>query len=245
MTTVLLVHTVPLWRASLASLLGAGQGIEVTTADREAIRPALAGSEPAPDVFLTDLDCPDSLDLLEEVRSLAEPHGRGCPLAVLTRSDRPRGCAGPTRRAPAAISTSTGWWTISPRSCTNWPTAGGISTSHLPSACYKWPTCPYPPGIERALPGRERGNRHGYRGAAASHPGDGTQLPRRRHSEVRRAQSGGRHQTGEGGGVDLTPPPWTTSFDDPFDRPLSRSDPFGRPWSRSGSSGSQRPARSR
>ncbi|MFB6907881.1 MULTISPECIES: response regulator transcription factor [Streptomyces] len=91
MTTVLLVHTVPLWRASLASLLGAGQGIEVTTADREAIRPALAGSGPAPDVILTDLDCPDSLDLLEEVRSLAEPHGRGCPLAVLTRSDRPRG----------------------------------------------------------------------------------------------------------------------------------------------------------
>ncbi|MGW5292138.1 LuxR C-terminal-related transcriptional regulator [Streptomyces bacillaris] len=91
MTTVLLVHTVPLWRASLASLLGAGQGIEVTTADREAIRPALAGSGPVPDVILTDLDCPDSLDLLEEVRSLAEPHGRGCPLAVLTRSDRPRG----------------------------------------------------------------------------------------------------------------------------------------------------------
>ncbi|ARI52440.1 MULTISPECIES: response regulator transcription factor [Streptomyces] len=91
MTTVLLVHTVPLWRASLASLLGAGQGIEVTTADREAIRPALAGSGPVPDVILTDLDCPDSLDLLKEVRSLAEPHGRGCPLAVLTRSDRPRG----------------------------------------------------------------------------------------------------------------------------------------------------------
>ncbi|ATY97956.1 MULTISPECIES: response regulator transcription factor [Streptomyces] len=91
MTTVLLVHTVPLWRASLASLLGTGQGIEVTTADREAIRPALAGSGPVPDVILTDLDCPDSLDLLEEVRSLAEPHGRGCPLAVLTRSDRPRG----------------------------------------------------------------------------------------------------------------------------------------------------------
>ncbi|MFF5830304.1 LuxR C-terminal-related transcriptional regulator [Streptomyces bacillaris] len=91
MTTVLLVHTVPLWRASLASLLGAGQGIEVTTADREAIRPALAGSGPVPDVILTDLDCPDSLDLLEEVRSLAKPHGRGCPLAVLTRSDRPRG----------------------------------------------------------------------------------------------------------------------------------------------------------
>ncbi|ALC27708.1 response regulator transcription factor [Streptomyces sp. CFMR 7] len=91
MTTVLLVHTVPLWRASLASLLGAGQGIEVTTADREAIRPALAGSGPVPDVILTDLDCPDSLDLLAEVRSLAEPHGRGCPLAVLTRSDRPRG----------------------------------------------------------------------------------------------------------------------------------------------------------
>ncbi|MFI5902639.1 LuxR C-terminal-related transcriptional regulator [Streptomyces cyaneofuscatus] len=93
MTTVLLVHTVPLWRASLASLLGAGQGIDVTTADRGAIRSALAGIEPGPgpNVLLTDLDCPDALDVLEEVRSLAEPHGRGCPLAVLTRSDRPRG----------------------------------------------------------------------------------------------------------------------------------------------------------
>ncbi|MGW6583609.1 DNA-binding response regulator, partial [Streptomyces globisporus] len=38
MTTVLLVHTVPLWRASLASLLGTGQGIEVRTAERGAIR---------------------------------------------------------------------------------------------------------------------------------------------------------------------------------------------------------------
>ncbi|MBT2376355.1 transcriptional regulator [Streptomyces sp. CB00316] len=93
MTNVLLVHTVPLWRASLASLLGAGQGIDVTTADRGAIRPALAGTgpEPGPDVLLTDLECPDALDVLEEVRSLAEPHGRSCPLAVLTRSDRPRG----------------------------------------------------------------------------------------------------------------------------------------------------------
>ncbi|MEU0160739.1 response regulator transcription factor [Streptomyces sp. NPDC006261] len=93
MTTVLLVHTVPLWRASLASLLGAGQGIDVTTADRGAIRSALAGTGPGPgpDVLLTDLDCPDALDVLEEVRSLAEPHGSGCPLAVLTRSDRPRG----------------------------------------------------------------------------------------------------------------------------------------------------------
>ncbi|MEW2070356.1 response regulator transcription factor [Streptomyces sp. NPDC007346] len=91
MTTVLLVHSVPLWRASLASLLGAGQGIDVTTAERCAIRPALAGTGPGPDVLLTDLDCPDALDVLEEVRSLAEPHGKGCPLAVLTRSDRPRG----------------------------------------------------------------------------------------------------------------------------------------------------------
>ncbi|WNF29394.1 response regulator transcription factor [Streptomyces sp. C11-1] len=93
MTTVLLVHTVPLWRASLASLLGAGQGIDVTTADRGAIRSAFAGAGPGPgpDVLLTDLDCPNALDVLEEVRSLAEPHGRGCPLAVLTGSDRPRG----------------------------------------------------------------------------------------------------------------------------------------------------------
>ncbi|ARF75038.1 LuxR C-terminal-related transcriptional regulator [Kitasatospora albolonga] len=89
MTTVLLVHTVPLWRASLASLLGAGQGIDVRTSEQGAIRSALAGT--GPDVLLTDLDCPDALDVLEEVRSLAEPRGRGCPLAVLTRSDRPRG----------------------------------------------------------------------------------------------------------------------------------------------------------
>ncbi|MFJ4968631.1 LuxR C-terminal-related transcriptional regulator [Streptomyces sp. NPDC088755] len=89
MTTVLLVHNVPLWRASLASLLGAGQGIDVWTADRGAIRSAVAGT--GPDVLLTDLECPDALDILEEVRSMAEPHGQGCPLAVLTRSDRPRG----------------------------------------------------------------------------------------------------------------------------------------------------------
>ncbi|MFE2290429.1 LuxR C-terminal-related transcriptional regulator [Streptomyces sp. NPDC059452] len=89
MTTVLLVHTVPLWRASLASLLGAGQGIDVRISEQGAIRSALAGK--GPDVLLTDLDCPDALDVLEEVRSLAEPRGRGCPLAVLTRSDRPRG----------------------------------------------------------------------------------------------------------------------------------------------------------
>lgn len=89
MTTVLLVHTVPLWRASLASLLGAGQGIEVRTSDRGAIRSALAGT--GPDVLLTDLDCPDALDVLEEVRSLTGPHDRRCPLAVLTCSDRPRG----------------------------------------------------------------------------------------------------------------------------------------------------------
>lgn len=89
MTTVLLVHTVPLWRASLASLLGAGQGIDVRTAEPGAIRPALAGT--GPDVLLIDLDCPDALDVLEEVRSPAEPHGEGFPLAVLTRSDRPRG----------------------------------------------------------------------------------------------------------------------------------------------------------
>jgi two-component system response regulator DesR len=89
MTTVLLVHTVPLWRASLASLLGAGEDMDVRTADRGAIRSALAG--PGPDVLLTDLDCPGALDILAEVRSLAGPQERCCPLAVLTRNDRPRG----------------------------------------------------------------------------------------------------------------------------------------------------------
>ncbi|MEI7034498.1 response regulator transcription factor [Streptomyces pratensis] len=89
MTTVLLIHTVPLWRASLASLLGTGQGIDVATAERGGIRAALGG--PAPDVLLTDLDCPGALEVLEEVSSMAEPQGGPCPLAVLTRSDRPRG----------------------------------------------------------------------------------------------------------------------------------------------------------
>ncbi len=53
MTTVLLVHTVPLWRASLASLLGTGRGIEVRTAERGAISAAL--NVTGPDVLLTDL----------------------------------------------------------------------------------------------------------------------------------------------------------------------------------------------
>ncbi|QNE78835.1 response regulator [Streptomyces finlayi] len=88
MTTVLLIHTVPLWRASLASLLGTAEGIDVTTAARGGIRAALG--RPAPDVLLTDLDCPGALDILEEVSSMATPQGGPCPLAVLTRSDGPR-----------------------------------------------------------------------------------------------------------------------------------------------------------
>ncbi|WP_103531172.1 response regulator transcription factor [Streptomyces sp. SM11] len=89
MTTVLLVHTVPLWRASLASLLSTGRGMEVRTAEHGAIRAALSG--PGPDVILTDLDCPGTLDVLDEVRTMTTPDGGPCPLAVLTRSDRPRG----------------------------------------------------------------------------------------------------------------------------------------------------------
>ncbi|APS19381.1 LuxR C-terminal-related transcriptional regulator [Streptomyces parvus] len=89
MTTVLLVHTVPLWRASLASLLGTGRGIEVRTAERGAIRAALNG--PGPDVLLTDLDCPGARDVLDELKTVTAPHGGTYPLAVLTRSDQPRG----------------------------------------------------------------------------------------------------------------------------------------------------------
>ncbi|MER7695089.1 MULTISPECIES: response regulator transcription factor [unclassified Streptomyces] len=89
MTTVLLVHTVPLWRASLASLLGTGRGLDVRTAERGAIRAPLDG--PGPDVVLTDLDCPGVMDVLDEVKAVTAPHGGPCPLAVLTRSDRPRG----------------------------------------------------------------------------------------------------------------------------------------------------------
>ncbi|MFJ4963628.1 Transcriptional regulatory protein UhpA [Streptomyces sp. ADI96-02] len=89
MTTVLLVHTVPLWRASLASLLGTGQGIDVRTAEREEIRSALTGKDA--DVLLTDLDCPDAMDVLQEIGSLTAPHGRRCSLAVLTEGLRPRG----------------------------------------------------------------------------------------------------------------------------------------------------------
>ncbi|MFC9859963.1 MULTISPECIES: response regulator transcription factor [unclassified Streptomyces] len=89
MTNVLLVHAVPLWRASLASLLRAAEGIDVRTAERGAIRAALTMR--CPDVFLTDLDCPDAMDVLQEVEPLTGPDGRPCPLAVLTRGDRPRG----------------------------------------------------------------------------------------------------------------------------------------------------------
>ncbi|MEV1045098.1 response regulator transcription factor [Streptomyces sp. NPDC049916] len=92
MTTVLLVHTVPLWRASLASLLTATPGMVVRTAEIGAIRAALGAPRPdGPDVLLTDLDCPGAPEVLDEVKAVPPaPHGP-CPLAVLTRSDQPRG----------------------------------------------------------------------------------------------------------------------------------------------------------
>lgn len=141
MTTVLLVHTVPLWRASLASLLGTGRGIEVRTAEHGAIRAALSG--PSPDVLLTDLECPGALDVLDEVKKMTAPHGGPCPLAVLTRSDRPSGL----RRAfeAGALGYIDKYRPVDDLSEVMHKLAdgGGISTSRWPSASSRWPTCRY------------------------------------------------------------------------------------------------------
>ncbi|MFF8960207.1 LuxR C-terminal-related transcriptional regulator [Streptomyces sp. NPDC014894] len=94
MTSVLLVHAVALWRASLACLLGRDQGLHVRTTDKGGVRSAMA--ESAADILVTDLDCPDSAEVLSYIESLRHPAGTA--LVVLARGDR----AGDLRRASDA-----------------------------------------------------------------------------------------------------------------------------------------------
>lgn len=93
MTTVLLVHDIALWRASLACLLSTDGKLQVRVTDKGGVREAT--EETLPDVFLTDLDCPDSVEVLADMESLRCPDGTGGALVVLARGDRP----GALRRA--------------------------------------------------------------------------------------------------------------------------------------------------
>ncbi|AWL43090.1 MULTISPECIES: response regulator transcription factor [Streptomyces] len=93
MTTVLLVHEISLWRASLACLLSADRELLVEVTDKGGVR--AAAEEWSPDIFLTDLDCPDSVEVLAEVESLRCPDSGDGALVVLARGDRP----GALRRA--------------------------------------------------------------------------------------------------------------------------------------------------
>ncbi|MEU5660833.1 response regulator transcription factor [Streptomyces sp. NPDC047737] len=89
MTTVMLVHEVALWRASLACLLSTDSELRVSTTDKGGVRAAT--EELLPDIFLTDLDCPDSVEALLEMGSLRASAGEGGALVVLARGDRPGG----------------------------------------------------------------------------------------------------------------------------------------------------------
>ncbi|WP_406094329.1 LuxR C-terminal-related transcriptional regulator [Streptomyces sp. NBC_01013] len=89
MTTLLLVHAVPLWRASLASLLSADAELRVRTADKGGVR--AAAEQSPPDIFMTDLDCPDSVEVLTEVEAVRRSADNGGALIVLARGDRPGG----------------------------------------------------------------------------------------------------------------------------------------------------------
>ncbi|MFE5856811.1 MULTISPECIES: response regulator transcription factor [unclassified Streptomyces] len=96
MTTVLLVHAVSLWRASLACLLSKHHGIQVHTTDKGGVRAAM--NEKPADILLTDLDCPDSVEVLTLSESLRRSAEQQTALVVLARGDR----AGDLRRASDA-----------------------------------------------------------------------------------------------------------------------------------------------
>ncbi|MGX2998793.1 response regulator transcription factor [Streptomyces sp. JNUCC 64] len=97
MTKVLLVHGVSLWRASLVSLLDHDGGLRVHATDKSGVPRALR--ESSPDIVVTDLDCPDSRDVL---RLVEPPRAQeGTALAVLARSHR----TGDLRRAYEAGAT--------------------------------------------------------------------------------------------------------------------------------------------
>jgi two-component system, NarL family, response regulator DesR len=96
MTDVLLVHTVALWRASLACLLSRDQQIRVRTTDGPGLCEELR-QRPA-DILIVDLDCPDSAEVLTLAEKPDAPAGHEVPLVVLARGDR----AGDLRRASEA-----------------------------------------------------------------------------------------------------------------------------------------------
>ncbi|MFD5553537.1 MULTISPECIES: LuxR C-terminal-related transcriptional regulator [unclassified Streptomyces] len=94
MTKVLLVHAVSLWRASLVSLLSEDSELYIHATDKGGVPSALA--EASLDILVTDLDCPDSRDVLRLVESLRTPRTQSeMALAVLARSNR----TGDLRRA--------------------------------------------------------------------------------------------------------------------------------------------------
>ncbi|MGW1147238.1 LuxR C-terminal-related transcriptional regulator [Streptomyces sp. LE64] len=102
MTKVLLVHAVSLWRASLVSLLGKDDGLHVRAEEPAGVATAL--EESAQDILVTDLDCPDSREVLRVVETLRAPSGRGgavIALAVLAQRNR----TGDLRRAYEAGAT--------------------------------------------------------------------------------------------------------------------------------------------
>ncbi|AZK98109.1 MULTISPECIES: response regulator transcription factor [Streptomyces] len=93
MTTVLLVHAVSLWRASLACLLSKDENLDVHATDKGGVRTAV--QECPPDVIVTDLECPHSMEVLTFMESLRGAEESGPGLVVLARADR----AGDLRRA--------------------------------------------------------------------------------------------------------------------------------------------------
>ncbi|MGW5673694.1 LuxR C-terminal-related transcriptional regulator [Streptomyces sp. NPDC003860] len=99
MTTVLLVHAVSLWRASLACLLSTDARLNVRATDKGGVRTSM--EECPPDVVVTDLDCPHSLEVLTFMESLGKPAVGAPALMVLARGDR----AGDLRRASDAGAT--------------------------------------------------------------------------------------------------------------------------------------------
>ncbi|MFJ4686928.1 DNA-binding response regulator [Streptomyces sp. NPDC091377] len=99
MTTVLLVHAVSLWRASLSCLLRTDPLLDVRATDKGGVHTCMEGCPP--DVVVTDLECPHSMEVLTFMESLRAPAEHTPALVVLARGDRP----GDLRRAGDAGAT--------------------------------------------------------------------------------------------------------------------------------------------
>ncbi|MEU3600974.1 response regulator transcription factor [Streptomyces sp. NPDC006798] len=99
MTSVLLVHAVSLWRASLACLLGQDGSLVIRATDKGGVKAAVA--ECPPDVVVTDLECPHSMEVLTFMEALRADEEFRPGLVVLARADR----TGDLRRAGDAGAT--------------------------------------------------------------------------------------------------------------------------------------------